>query len=331
VGRPADRALPPELIEMTAEDRRYLQSLYDDSVPLPEGAAAYLADSNPRLRELRDSYLALDLPVMSPSRWNESAVSSFLDLRWFRGESLFYWHYRELPRITELKYFVWLRYVQRGDKHRLLERLDEDGSFGCWTFTYPGHGRVSRDLLESVNELAFLDRELGLGAREDFSVLDVGAGYGRLAHRMSQAFAGLRDYCCVDAVAESTFISDYYLRHRERVPPARVVRLDRIHEDLQPGSFDLAVNIHSWPECTYAAVQWWVAELERLEVPNLLVIPNEPTELLSLEPDGRRLDFVPLLERAGYRLVKREPVVGDEAVRGLLRLDDHFHLFERRA
>ena len=53
-------------------------------------------------------------------------------------------------------------------------------------------------------------------------MLDIGAGYGRLAHRMSAAFPQLEDYCCVDAVPESTFLSEYYLRHRGCTPPARV-------------------------------------------------------------------------------------------------------------
>ncbi len=81
-----------------------------------------------------------------------------------------------------------------------------------------------------MNELCFLERELGLRERERFSVLDIGAGYGRLAHRMAAAHAErLADYCCVDAVPESTFVSEYYLRHRGVAPPARVVepRLDR--------------------------------------------------------------------------------------------------------
>jgi hypothetical protein len=74
-------------------------------------------------------------------------------------------------------------------------------------------------------------------------------------------------------------------------------------------------------------VEWWVEQLQRLRVPNLLVIPNEPTELLTLEVDGERRDFMPLLARAGYRLTKREPVFDDPAVRELMRLHDHFHLF----
>jgi hypothetical protein len=158
-------------------------------------------------------------------------------------------------------------------------------------------------------------------------VLDIGAGYGRLAHRTAEGFSNLRDYCCVDAIPESTFVSEYYLRHRGCAPPARVVRLDELDRELRPGAFDLAVNIHAFSECTLAAIEWWVSLLRRLEVPRLLVVPNEPERLLSLEPDGRRRDFAPLLERAGYRLLRREPVLADPAVEQLVGVSDRFHLF----
>jgi SAM-dependent methyltransferase len=268
--------------------------------------------------------------VRVPSRWSPERVEGFLDLRWFRGETLITWHYRELPRITRLKYYVMLRYVAERDRTGLLERLDEDGLFGCWTFSYPGYGRVSRDLLESVNELEFLERELSLSTREGFSVLDIGAGYGRLGHRMASAYPGLRDYCCVDAIAESTFLSEYYLEFRGLAPPARVVPLHEVEATLQPGSFDLAVNIHSFSECTLQAIEWWVDLLARLKVGEVLIIPNEPTELLSLEPDGSRRDFAPALARAGYELTTREPVYADPAVQDLVQLADHFHRFTLR-
>ncbi len=313
-------------LALTPEDRRYLTEYYDASVPLPPGANEELSESNPRLRELRESYAKLDLPASSGSRWQRDHVDAFLDLRYFRGETLITWHYRELPRITRLKYFVLMRYVAERDELGLLGRLEEDGAFGCWTYEYPGYGRFSRDLLESVNELAFCERELGLSARERFSVLDIGAGYGRLAHRMAAAYPNLADYCCLDAIPESTFLSEYYLRHRGCSPPARVVELGAV-QDLAPGSFDIAVNIHSFSECTHAAIGWWVDRLRRLRVPALLVIPNEPDELLSLEADGSRRDFAPLLVDAGYRLVHSEPVVADEAVRELVPLVDRFHLF----
>jgi SAM-dependent methyltransferase len=319
---------PPGAPELTAEDHRYLTTLYDASVPLPPGAEEELREDNPRLRELRESYAALDLPVLAPSHWHREAIDSFLDLRWFRGESLFMWHYRELRRITELKYFAFLRYVADRDRLGLLERLDEDGAFGCWTFAYEGWGRVSRDLLDSVNELNFLERELGLAGRQRLRVLDVGAGYGRLAHRAAASFPALADYCCVDAIPEATFLSDYYLRHRGCAPPARVVRLDRIGSELRPGDFDLAVNVHSFSECPLDAIEWWLDLLAELRVPRLFVVPNDGTELLSIESDGSRADFAPLVDRAGYRLIRRESEIEDPAVRELLLGADHFHLFE---
>jgi hypothetical protein len=48
-----------------------------------------------------------------------------------------------------------------------------------------------------------------------------------------------------------------------------------------------------------------------------------------LEEDGSRRDFGPILERHGFELAAREPVVADPAVRELLDLHDRFHLFER--
>ena len=318
----------PDVIRLTEEDWRYITTLHDESTPLPAGADEELAPDHPRLRELRESYAALDLPVLSASRWNREAVESFLDLRYFRGETLITWHYRELPRITALKFFLFVREIQRRDDRGLLDSLGEDGAFGCWTHSFEGYGRYSRDLLDSVNELLFLERELELSKRDGLRALDIGAGYGRLAHRMLTAHPQVADYCCIDAVPESTFVSDYYLRHRGCAPPARVVPLTD-WEDLKPGAFDLAINVHSWPETPLAAIEWWVDLLVKLEVPRLFLVPNEPTELLSLEPDESRRDFAPVLERAGYRLVTREPALDDPAVRDLLRLHDHFHLYER--
>lgn len=309
------------------EDARYLTTLHEQRTPLPPGAAEELVPDNPRLVALRRAYAAFDAPVRAASRWRPEAVEDFLDLRFFRGETLITWHYREARRVSELKFFVLLRAVEERDALGLLPRLEEDGAFGCWTFDYPGRGRVSRDLLESVNEIAFLERTLGLSGRPAFSVLDVGAGYGRLAHRMTAAFGNLRDFCCVDAVPESTFVSEYYLRHRACAPPARVVPLHEVDARLEPGSFDLALNVHSFSECPAAAIGWWVERLRRLEVPRLLVVPNEPDALLSLEADGGRRDFAPLLERAGYRLLVHEPVYADPAVRELLGVHDSFFLF----
>ena len=328
VSRPSPPGPPAELVTITDEDRQYLTKLYQDTVPLP-AEAEELRPDHPELVELRAAYEALDLPVLASSRWHAGAVGSFLDLRFFRGETLFVWHYRELPRISQLKYYVYGRYVQDRDHLGLLERLSEDGLFGCWTFSYPGWEQISRDLLQSVNEISFLDRVLRISERPNLSVLDIGAGYGRLAHRMATALPNLSDYCCTDTIPEATFLSRWYLDFRGCTPPARVARLDQLDSALAPGAFDLAVNIHSFSECPLEAIRWWVDLVASLEVPHLLIVPNEPQELLSTEADGTRRDFREVLTSAGYAPQHREPVIADPAVQELIPLRDHFHLFKR--
>ena len=121
-------------------------------MPLPPGAEEYLSADNPRLAELRARYERAR--ACPRSRWTRRRIDEFLDLRWFRGETLITWHYREDPRMTELKFFVLLEHVRERDQLGLLDRLEEDGAFGCWTYAYAERRRVSRDLLESVQRAA---------------------------------------------------------------------------------------------------------------------------------------------------------------------------------
>ncbi|MGI8557955.1 MAG: hypothetical protein ACR2ND_06570 [Solirubrobacteraceae bacterium] len=326
--RPGGAAKPyPDVVRLTPADRKFLKTLHDDRTPLPEGAQGYLSRSNPRLRELRAAYDDVDLPVCAPSRWHEGAVDLGVDLHFFRGDTMFMWQYRELPRITELKYFVFANYIAARDDLGLLERLGEDGAFGCWTYRYEGRGAFSRDLLDSVNELLFLERQLSLSSRPGLSVIDIGAGYGRLGHRMTVAHPQLADYCCLDAVPESTFLCEYYLRQRGCTPPARAVPLHEVAASLKPDSFDLGVNIHSFSEMPLAAVSWWIGLLADLRVPHLFLIGNDGDRLVSLEEDGCHESFSGVLHQAGYRLTVSEPVIQDPAVRELLALTDCFQLF----
>lgn len=329
-GKRAANRIVEQLTRVSEADRRYMTSAFDDSMPLPEGAADYLIERNPTLVELRQRYAKLDLPSSVHHQWGEK-LTGFISryLQYFRGDTPYVWNYRELPKVTRLKYFVLLQYVRSVDAQRLLERLEEDGAFGCWTFEYGGGPKVSRDLLDSVNEISYLQRQLNLFEQEKVRVLDIGAGYGRLAHRLCTALPSVSDYCCVDAIPESSFLCDYYLSYRRLAPRARVVTLDRVEGDLQPGQFDLAVNIHSFSECTLPAVRWWIQQLQRLRIPKLLIVPNTPTELLTNEADGSKQDYRPYLEACGYRLLHTEPVFGDPGVREMIGIDDHFFLFGR--
>jgi hypothetical protein len=107
------------------------------------------------------------------------------------------------------------------------------------------------------------------------------------------------------------------------------VPLHRLTQDLDSGSFDLAVNIHSFSECTLAAIEWWLALCVRLEVPHLFVVPNEYEGIISREVGGGYLDALPAFEAAGYRPTHVERVISDPAVREMVRIHDNFYLFER--
>jgi hypothetical protein len=167
-------------------------------------------------------------------------------------------------------------------------------------------------------------------SRNDFTVVDIGAGYGRLAHRMVECVPGLKRYLCVDAIPESTFLSDIYLRYRKVDHKAVVLPLDEVAERLPQERPDLAVNIHSFSEMPIAAIDAWIGLLARSGVPALLIVPNEGDQLLSLEDDVVRLDFSPVLRKHGYVLEAREPTVGDPDVRELVGVGDWF-LFYRLA
>ncbi len=300
----------------------------DRTVPLPPGAEVDLREDNPRLIELREAYEALQWPVVRHSRWSREGLEGWLDLRWFRGETHYIYNYRDTPRFTDFRYFIYQQYIEQLDSAGLLGRLEEDGAFGCFTFTFAGRERSSRDLLDSVNELYFLDQHLGILGGSGIRTLDIGAGYGRLAHRAVVANPRLADWCCVDAVAPSTFLSEWYLAYRGAAPQARVVALNEVPE--LDDQFDLACNVHSFSECTLDAIEWWVEQLVRLNVPTLFLVPNEPSGFLSTEVDNRRLDYLPVLQAGGYHLEVDQPAIADPAVRELFGVDDRHCLLRRQ-
>lgn len=307
--------------------RRYLLSSYDTSRALPPGAAETLRSDAAGLTDLRRQYEQLNLPATLHSQWNARQLQENLALPWFRGDNVYVWQYRQLRSEARLRQYLALLDVQSTDKMHLLERLEEDGLFGCWLFDYTSHKSISRDLLDSVNEINFLEENLHLSAHSSVRILDIGAGYGRLAHRMCSALKNVAAYDCVDAVPESTFLCDYYLNFRGLPDRARSVPLHQ-HDQLH-NRYDLAVNIHSFSECTRAAIRWWLEQVAKREIPWLLIVPNEPELLLTTERDGSKQDFLPDIEAAGYRLRVKRPVYAQDELRDLIGVKDHFFLFQR--
>jgi SAM-dependent methyltransferase len=304
-----------------------------DPVPSPPASAEalqYLRNDNPRLQELRRRYAALSVDAVAHSLWNADYISAEVLLDRFRAHSAYVWGYEELSRPTQMKYFMYAQYAKAKAPH-VLARLQEDGAFGAMCYDFAVAGRVSRDRLDSAIEIDFLDRHAKVLTRPQLRVLDIGAGYGRLAHRFCESGAQVADYVCVDAIPESTFLAEYYTGFRGLRDRVRVVPLDELVKNGAPslGRFDLAINVHSFSECSYAAIQWWIARLQELAVPYLFIVPNTDTRFISTETDRTRKDFLPLLEKAGYRVVAHEPLFDNPDLLRLLTITDQLYLFRR--
>lgn len=304
--------------------------LYDETMPLPADAASTLKGDNPALLSLRERYAATGLPVVTPSTWwNQERLSSYLHFAYFRGDNAYVYAYRERGDFaSRARFFLFGRYIQERDTRGLLKTLKEDGAFGCWTYDYDGLPTVSRDLLDSINEIYFLDRHLKIFDRPNLRILDIGAGYGRMADRMLNALPNISAYYCTDAIPDSTFICSYYLKHRKLTDRAKLLPLDEFQSTLQPGQLDLAMNIHSFSECTLEAITWWLQQLVRLKVPYFMLIPNEPDELLSREADDSRQSFRPVLEKLGFEQVATELIYQDKGMAEFMLFNDRILLFK---
>src|SRR5262245_15354970 len=68
-------------------DPRYEVASHPDASALPPGTAAQLRSDHPRLRELRERYAKLDLPMALRSYWGPGYLTKELDLTHFRGDN----------------------------------------------------------------------------------------------------------------------------------------------------------------------------------------------------------------------------------------------------
>ncbi|HLW96069.1 MAG TPA: putative sugar O-methyltransferase [Solirubrobacteraceae bacterium] len=328
VGEPRDAGLPSGDALARAPDQQ----------PSPEVREALRSD-HPRLGELRRRYARH--PAAARSVWSDETLARELALPWFRRDNPFMWQSRDygywddagvwVPAATrEVNYVLSAYYVRSVDRLGLLDRLSDDADFGAVSVPIADGWSVTRDLLDSVLEINFLDRHLNLGSRDGLEMLDIGAGYGRLAYRLTEAFSNISRILCTDAVPESTFLSEFYLAARGTGQRTEVVALDEVAGRLQNASVTVAINVHSFPECPLETIAWWLELVVANSIPYLFIACNT-TRLHSTEPDGSMLDFEPLLRSHGYELLALEP-----KYRLSPRVQQHgifpaqYHLYRRR-
>jgi putative sugar O-methyltransferase len=288
------------------------QATCKTSLVPPAATGAYLTKDDSRLRELEEAYARVEGPVTTPTVWTADHIRA-IDLQRFRADDAYLWQHRGRD-MNEMSFALAYYYLKTMDRLRLFDRIGEDRSFGVNLFEVVEGRLVTRDLLDSVAELNFLERHLAISQRASLVVLDIGAGYGRLAYRSLAALPAIERYLCTDAVAVSTFICEHYLRYRGVDARAQVIPLHEIRATLRQYRVDLAINIHSFSECRVEAIAWWMALLREHSVPHLMVVPNVvgTDGVTMFTTDGE--NFSRVLTDHGYHLLARDPKYLDPLV-----------------
>lgn len=264
------------------------------------------------LETLQKEYRAHPLTALNKkSIWSQKGGSERpqldIDSKNFRADNAYLYQARRGALENFLISSLW---IDRSDSYDLLSRTSEDGCFGAECVRVDSR-LYSRDLIDSVLEITFLMDNLPTGSLDRMRIIDIGAGYGRLLHRLADVTSNPQLFGA-DGVPLSTAICRAYLRHRKLQSRTTVLSLGEL-SDLE-GTFDLAANIHSFSEMSYAAVAWWLDWLVARDVKYLFIVPNHPGPALN---DGTT--FMPLLAERHFdllchRLKYRDRLVGEHAI-----------------
>lgn len=299
----------------------------------PAEMRSVMSSENPRLEELKRRYAAFGVPSTIRSVWSQDRLDPELNLAFFRGDNAYVWQRRQSLSNDHLrlKFAATAYYAKAIDQLGLADLLTENELFGVHLFEIESGWTVSRELLDSIIEINFLERRLGLSKLPSFNMLDIGGGYGRLVHRVVQSLPNVEAAYCTDAIPESTFVSETYLNFRGVADRAKVVPLDEIEGIVKSRPIHVATNIHSFSECPLEAIQWWLRLVREAEIPYLFIAPNLRTSeprLVSREADDSHHDFRPFLESLGYGLMAEEPKYGSSILKELGLFPTRYYLFQ---
>ncbi len=299
---------------------------------IDQDSQAYLSVGNPRLRELISKYSAHKSDALHHSHWTSQYVAREVELDSFRQDSAYMWQQRDLN--LPINYLCTYYQICQSEDLDLLMQCQEDEMFGVYSIVVDG-GFITRDKLDSVCELSFLRKALALKNNSAISILDIGSGYGRLAHRVTECFQSAKIYC-VDAVPESTFLCEFYLNYRNAQTSATVVPFPDILPFLENHTIDVAVAINSLSECSARACAWWFSIMAEHNVPYIFLVPNavydDGRTIMSTEIKGdRSQDISELLLINGYSRVLVAPKYKDPLMQTFGVSPTYYHLFARRS
>jgi hypothetical protein len=237
--------------------------------------------SDPRLSEIEA--IAARSPLSEVAMWGEWATFVKRHVGEFAGEA-----YYLMQGMPQEDYDRVAQYIVDHNCPRDMSQATWDCRYGAISYNTKALGPATRAWLDGVVEADYLNRHLPGGLRHQ-RIIDIGAGYGRLAGIMTRLYPQLH-YQCIDAVPISTFLSERYLA--ELQSPAKVLTLDQTFQA------DVAINVHSWNECSVPQIARWLDLLA--DIPYLFTVSHNSAYLTYRGPS-----FRPLIE-SHYDLVAPE-------------------------
>lgn len=255
-----------------------------------------LSRSDEKLLELEEAYKNIKefpLGVWEP-------FQNGIDMENFRGESFYVAQF--LYGNTPAKLFTQFGYLMdnqpTADEWNWLKIAKEDFEFGCLALQSEDM-IISRDLLDSISEIQFIQDSLRFTYGEKISLLDIGAGYGRFAHRFGTIFPDSHIHT-IDAVAVSNYICGHYLAFRHMESQTTNWGLFDVSR-LSSEKIDCVVNIHSFSEQTPESISAWLDLIIDMNIKNLIIVPHDD-KWICCANDGSHPDFRPILQSHGFKL-----------------------------
>jgi hypothetical protein len=245
------------------------------------------------------------------------------DFKNFKAENVFVTQLAGL-RSIKTAYENTVEFAVKNDRLKLMDVFDEDSKFGVESVLL-GKEAFSRDRVDSVIEINFFSKLIGLTRDSEIKFLDIGAGYGRLSSRVLQAFPGAYVYCG-DVVPQATFLCDFYMKFKGfNSSQFTCGSYDGIKSEKH---FDLVVNIHSFSEAPLVSIRKWL-DLIYLKAEYIFIVPSGD-ELVSMEHDGSRLSYEGYLNQLGYELVEKAyKYKGEDFPRDLCLSPTNYYLFRK--
>ena len=272
---------------------------YNLETKTPKDAKEYLQHTNPKLIQLKKDYQKFLANNFKNGLWTENYLAD-KDLLYFRGDNP-YVHQRRGNQQSKFAYILTYFWFKSKYSKELLS-FNEEESFGVFRYIIDNK-IISRDLLDSFNEILFLKEHFFNNFDTNVNILEIGAGYGRLAKWLTKNTNYIEHYYCIDAIPESTFISNYYLKHYNQIKEITVIPIHQRNIMLENKNIRLAVNIHSFSEMAIDFIKFWIKEVTSLRIPYLFIVPNAghkySGELISFD----NINFKKIIESNGYELV----------------------------